>query len=382
MSQPDTLNASDQTENERTRELCAFQFSPDESLRVFGTSDRPWFVAKEVAQILDLESSYRNTIQTLDADERITDFVETKGGRQRMVFISESAVYKMIFKSRKPCALRFQNWICREVLPSIRQKGTYQLQQRVDELEQQLRVQQRATQQLSTYVSNVRQRPSDGYIYIATTRDYATQNKFKVGGCASKAHLQKRKTTYNSGRAQGDELYYAALFPCHNHFHAQARIKEILLDFRERKEAEMYILPYEILHRFIEKIIQQYQTEIDELNQFVRHNLLESIVDSTTHAFSIPEPALELPQSDHIHMDVDTIDLETLSPEEQGAWVRKWVDQYQSECTPSTSILVRKNFVQFLQTRNHEPIQAKSRTVWSVLKQIAPSLPGVTLRYF
>jgi hypothetical protein len=351
------------------------------ALHVYGTTEQPWFLAKEVAQILDLESSYRNTLQTLDADERTTDFVETNGGRQRMVFLSESAVYKMIFKSRKPCALRFQNWICREVLPSIRQKGAYALQQRVDELEQQLKTQQRATQQLSMYVGNVRQRPSNGYIYIATTRDYAAQNKFKVGGCGSKSNLQKRRTTYNSGRAQGDELYYAALFPCHNHYHAQARIKEILLDFRERKEAEMYVLQYDILYTFIEKIVQQYQAEIDDLNRFVHHNLLDAIVETPP---CVPLP-LGLPTGPepvaHVgEMDLDTLDLDTLSPEEQGAWVRKWVDQYQSES--HTPVLVRKNFLQFLQEKNREPIYAKSRTVWSVLKQIAPTLPGLTLRYF
>lgn len=370
--------------------LTSFQFAPaNAAVHVYGTTDHPWFLAKEVAHILDLESSYRNTLQTLDADERTTDYVDTNGGRQRMVFISESAVYKMIFKSRKPCALRFQNWICREVLPAIRQQGAYHLQERlqarVDELEQRLRIQQRATQQLSTYVGNVRQRSSDGYIYIATTQDYALQNKFKVGGCGSKAHLQKRRTTYNSGRAQGDELYYTALFPCHNHYHAQARIKEILLDFRERKEAEIYILQYDILYRFIEKIVQQYQAEIDELNRFVHQNLLDVIVECEPR---IPQPYPSLDDIKHPEpeptepdgMDVDPIDLDSLSPEEQGAWIRKWVDQYQTH-QPSTT-LVRKNFLQFIQEHNREPIQAKNRTIWAVLKQIAPTLPGITLRYF
>jgi hypothetical protein len=181
-------------------------------------------------------------------------------------------------------------------------------------------------------------------------------------------------------------LYYAALFSCHNHYHAQARIKEILIDFRERKEAEMYILPYEVLYKFIEKIVQQYQAEIDDLNQFVHHNLLESIVDSATFAPQVPDAIRVEAENATGAMDVDVedrIDLETLSPEEQGVWVRKWVDQYQSECpSPTPTILVRKTFLQFLQTHNREPIQAKNRTVWSVLKQISPSLSGVTLRYF
>lgn len=50
---------------------------------------------------------------------------DTVSGQQEIVILSESGLYAMIFKSRKPEALRFRKWITSEVLPTLRQKGAY-----------------------------------------------------------------------------------------------------------------------------------------------------------------------------------------------------------------------------------------------------------------
>lgn len=56
----------------------------------------------------------------------------TKGGEQDFIFINESNLYRCILQSRKEEALSFQDWICDEVLPSIRKKGYYDLQDRFE----------------------------------------------------------------------------------------------------------------------------------------------------------------------------------------------------------------------------------------------------------
>ncbi|UZA09717.1 hypothetical protein LP108_04710 [Moraxella bovis] len=49
----------------------------------------------------------------------------TKGGTQQITFISEPNLYRVIFRSNKAEAVKFQNWVFDEVLPSIRKNGTY-----------------------------------------------------------------------------------------------------------------------------------------------------------------------------------------------------------------------------------------------------------------
>jgi prophage antirepressor-like protein len=52
-------------------------------------------------------------------------YTPTKGGKQNLLFISESNLYKLIFRSDKPTAREFEDWVTSEVLPSIRKTGQY-----------------------------------------------------------------------------------------------------------------------------------------------------------------------------------------------------------------------------------------------------------------
>lgn len=92
----------------------------------------PWFVAKDIAAALDISW----TGHTLDGipDEwrsmvNYTTFAPENGKtrNRRTTIINESAMYKLVFRSNKPEADRFVNWVVGEVLPSIRRTGTYTL---------------------------------------------------------------------------------------------------------------------------------------------------------------------------------------------------------------------------------------------------------------
>jgi prophage antirepressor-like protein len=50
---------------------------------------------------------------------------DTLGGRQEIMTINESGLFALIFKSRKPDALRFRKWVTGEVLPTLRRNGSY-----------------------------------------------------------------------------------------------------------------------------------------------------------------------------------------------------------------------------------------------------------------
>lgn len=86
----------------------------------------PWFVAKDVCDILEL-NNITEALRPLDDDEK-TNFrnseVGQNGGRAPII-ISEPGLYKLIMRSRKPEAKEFQRWVTHEVLPQIRKTGGY-----------------------------------------------------------------------------------------------------------------------------------------------------------------------------------------------------------------------------------------------------------------
>lgn len=86
----------------------------------------PWFVAKDVCDILEL-NNITEALRPLDDDEK-TNFrnseVAQNGGRAPII-ISEPGLYKLIMRSRKPEAKEFQRWVTHEVLPQIRKTGGY-----------------------------------------------------------------------------------------------------------------------------------------------------------------------------------------------------------------------------------------------------------------
>ena len=91
-------------------------------------ADEPWFVAKDVFAALEIEwkgSDSTGALASLDDDEKGAHVVSTPGGPQEMAVISESGLYTVIFKSRKPEAKRFRKWVTSEVLPAIRRHGSY-----------------------------------------------------------------------------------------------------------------------------------------------------------------------------------------------------------------------------------------------------------------
>jgi prophage antirepressor-like protein len=95
-----------------------------------------WFLAKDVLAILqnNNDPNVGQATKDLDVDE-LRSFKIISGGQSReMLFVSESGLYSLIMRSRKPIAKPFQKWVTKEVLPSIRKTGSYSLQKEVHDL--------------------------------------------------------------------------------------------------------------------------------------------------------------------------------------------------------------------------------------------------------
>lgn len=112
-------------------QLEVFNFKQENvSIRVKSIDGEPWFVAKDVCEVLDIQNSRDTLAKVLDEDEKGVATIYTLGGNQNMQIISESGLYHLIFVSRKPGARKFRKWVTSEVLPSIRKTGMYAVPQR------------------------------------------------------------------------------------------------------------------------------------------------------------------------------------------------------------------------------------------------------------
>ncbi|HEX8578319.1 MAG TPA: BRO family protein [Allosphingosinicella sp.] len=106
--------------------LQSFGFG-EQLVRVVDRAGAAWFVANDVCAALELQNS-RKAVSALEEDERDGVTISDAMGRlQETTIISESGLYALIFRSRKPVAVTFRKWVTQDVLPSIRRTGGYAL---------------------------------------------------------------------------------------------------------------------------------------------------------------------------------------------------------------------------------------------------------------
>jgi prophage antirepressor-like protein len=121
--------------------LSIFAFE-GKQVRFVGTLEAPEWIAADVCNILELNASEavngrKNRPNSgLDEDEKGIVIVNTLGGEQEMLTVTEPGLYRLLSKSRKAIAKRFQRWLFHEVLPSIRKTGSYSLPSAEVELKQ------------------------------------------------------------------------------------------------------------------------------------------------------------------------------------------------------------------------------------------------------
>lgn len=104
-------------------ELTPFDFE-GKQVRIVLKDGEPWFVAPDACRVLEM-ADVTSALRVLDEDEKGPLTVRTPGGEQNVNGISEPGLYKLMMRSRKPAAKRFDRWVRHEVLPTIRKTGGY-----------------------------------------------------------------------------------------------------------------------------------------------------------------------------------------------------------------------------------------------------------------
>lgn len=95
------------------------------SVRAVRIDNEPYFVGKDIAEILGYERPTDAVRKRVDPDDRGVAKMETPSGAQEMTIINESGLYSLILSSKLPKAKEFKRWVTSEVLPTIRKTGGY-----------------------------------------------------------------------------------------------------------------------------------------------------------------------------------------------------------------------------------------------------------------
>ncbi len=241
-----------------------------------GTCEEPLFRANDIGEILEM-SNIRAHIQHFNESEKVVNTIDTLGGSQQVTFLTEKGLYKILFKSRKPIAEIFQNWVC-EVVKEIRLKGVYNLQKQIEkqkmemelleetknkEMEEKIII-EKALEKQKVLLTKFRN--SGNLIYIIRVKSYSNgEYIIKIGQSeyGVKARYDECKTK------KFEECLLLDCFPVQKsrnfekfvHNHSNIACNNIKLD-SHNSETELFLigntLTYAILLDIINKNIQKY----------------------------------------------------------------------------------------------------------------------------
>jgi hypothetical protein len=172
-------------------------------------------------------------------------------------------------------------------------------EERLNEKETQINQLEKKQLRLRSFVSNLQLLEKNQVFYIATSKNYAQQNRFEYGGVKESKDLKGRLATYNTGRAEGDLFYYTKIIKCNNYKLIEERVGNVLQQFKDKLNSrkEMLHLRYNLLSEIVEFICDNYDKEMNFINARCQQFLQETINEDGI----IPEP---IDLKDHLEITV------------------------------------------------------------------------------
>lgn len=144
-------------------ELQIFNNAEFGSVRTISIDSQPYFVGKDVADILGYQNGSRDINRHVDEEDRHKVMLFDGNQDKETIIINESGLYSLILSSKMPNAKKFKHWVTSEVLPTIRKHGAYMTEQTIEkalfnpdfliELATQLKNEQARSKQLETTVA-------------------------------------------------------------------------------------------------------------------------------------------------------------------------------------------------------------------------------------
>jgi len=258
-----------------------------------GTKTDPLFRASDIGVVLEI-SNIRTSIMDFDESEKVVHSMNTLGGNQEVTFLTEKGLYKMLFRSRKPIAQRFQNWVC-EVIKEIRLNGLYELQKEVDQKQKELEETKNEMSVIETIKNKemeeklIKQKELDNELFLlkqfnnAGNMVYIIKVKtFENGSYVVKIGESRIGITgrYNEHKSKYEECILLDCF-CVNkskdfeHFlHSHSIIKPNIVKNlpNHDSENELFLIGSNLTYKVLSKIVND---NIDNYNYKVNELLLE-----------------------------------------------------------------------------------------------------------
>ena len=102
------------------------------SVRTLVINGEPYFVGKDVAEILGYANTSKALIDHVDDEDKLNNETLSSLGQRGGWLINESGLYSLILSSKLPNAKKFKRWVTSDVLPAIRKTGSYSIQSKPD----------------------------------------------------------------------------------------------------------------------------------------------------------------------------------------------------------------------------------------------------------
>ena len=106
-------------------EIRIFEKAEFGTIRTMEINNEPWFVGKDIADILEYTNTAKAIRDHVDDEDKLTERIVLSGQNREAILINESGLYSLILSSKMSNAKKFKRWVTSEVLPSIRKHGMY-----------------------------------------------------------------------------------------------------------------------------------------------------------------------------------------------------------------------------------------------------------------
>jgi prophage antirepressor-like protein len=281
-----------------------------------GTYQEPLFRANDIAEILEM-GNIRSTIQNFDKSEKVVHTMDTLGGSQQVTFLTEKGLYKILFRSRKPIAEKFQNWVC-EVIKEIRLNGVYNLQKQLEQQKHDIKLLEE-NKNKETEEKVIKQNEKTllekfsykcSLVYIIKVKTYKNGEYIVKIGYSDKGITYR----YNEHKTNYDECILLNCFLVDKskefegflHSHSLIYTNKCKTLKGHEKENELFLiggnLTYQILLKIIDDNIDNYNYKVRELlleNQLLKEKL-NSTQTITQPINNVNELIIELIQTNKI----------------------------------------------------------------------------------
>lgn len=109
------------------KKLEIFQNKSFGRIRTLAIDNEPWFVGKDVAEILGYAKPENAIANHVDEEDKTSTLIQGSGSnyKSKAIIINESGLYSLVLSSKLPSAKEFKRWITHEVIPAIRKHGAY-----------------------------------------------------------------------------------------------------------------------------------------------------------------------------------------------------------------------------------------------------------------